>query len=77
MVYAMSMASILIKNIPPDLHARLRRAADRDRRSLNKEVITLLEAALDARPVELPPPIGARVPLSQEWLDRTIAEGRE
>jgi plasmid stability protein len=73
----MGMASILIKDIPTDLHERLREAAVRDHRSMSKEVIALLEAALVARPAELPPPIRAVFPLTQDWLEQAIAEGRE
>ena len=73
----MGMASILIKDIPADLHDRLRRAAVCDHRSLNREVIALLEAALAERPVELPPPIRGAVPLTPDWLERAIREGRE
>ena len=77
MVYTADMASILIKNIPAALHERLRDAAQRDHRSLNKEVIALLEAALAGRSASLPAPLGLPFPLTQEWLDRAIAEGRE
>ncbi len=70
------MASILIKDIPPDLHERLREAAGRDHRSLSKEVIALLEAALAAEPSELPPAIRASFPLNGDWLETAIAEGR-
>ena len=77
MVYDCGMPSILIKDIPADLHQRLRQAAARDHRSLNKEVIALLEAVLAERPPELPPPIELGFPLTQDWLDRAISEGRE
>ena len=70
------MASILIKDIPPDLHERLREAAGRDHRSLSKEVIALLEAALAAQPSELPPAIRASFPLNGDWLEKAISEGR-
>jgi plasmid stability protein len=40
------MSSVTIKNIPDELMARLRQQAAEDRRSLNKEVIHLVEAAL-------------------------------
>ena len=48
------MPSITIKNLPPDLHRRLRLRAERSGRSLNREIIAcLLEAAgaerVDAR----------------------------
>jgi len=71
------MPSILIKDIPADLHERLRQAALRDHRSLNKEVITLLEGALASRSVELPPPIQAAFGLTTDWLERAISEGRK
>lgn len=77
MVYAVSMASILIKDIPPDLHERLREAAVRDHRSLSKEVIALLEGALAERVPELPPPIELAFPLTGDWLERAISKGRE
>ena len=72
----MDMPSILIKDIPADLHERLREAATRDHRSMNKEVVALLEAALAERPAELPPPIRAAFPLTRDWLERAVAEGR-
>jgi plasmid stability protein len=72
----MGMASILIKDIPADLHERLREAAVRDHRSMTKEVIALLEAALATRPAELPPPIQAAFALTRDWLERAVAEGR-
>ena len=71
------MASILIKDIPPDLHERLREAAGRDHRSLSKEVVALLEAALAVGPSELPPAIRASFPLDGNWLETAIAEGRQ
>jgi hypothetical protein len=40
------MASVLIKNLPDSLHHQLKRRAERHHRSLNKEVIALIEAAL-------------------------------
>lgn len=43
------MAAITLKNLPEDLLQALRAAAERDRRSLNQEVIHLLEGALAER----------------------------
>ena len=40
------MASILIKNLPDALHQQLKRRAEKHHRSLNKEVIASIEAAL-------------------------------
>jgi hypothetical protein len=40
------MASLLIKNIPPRLHAQLKKRAAAHRRSLNSETILVLEEAI-------------------------------
>lgn len=76
-VYNSEMASILIKDIPLALHERLRQAAVRDHRSLNKEIVALLEAALDRPATALPAPLQAGFPLTEDWLDQAIAQGRE
>jgi plasmid stability protein len=44
-----SMSSITLKDVPDDLLARLRRAAARERRSLNQEALVLIEGGLAAR----------------------------
>lgn len=40
------MASLTLKNLPDGLLRALRRAADKDRRSVTQEIIHLLECAL-------------------------------
>jgi plasmid stability protein len=74
------MASLLIRDFPPELHLKLRQSAEKNRRSLTKEAIALLEMELQAgspaRP-ELPPPIDLGFPLTDEFLDRAKREGRE
>jgi plasmid stability protein len=77
MLYTSEMASILIKDVPVALHERLREAAARDHRSLNKEVIALLEAALDRAGATLPPPLRAGFRLNSDWLEQAVADGRE
>lgn len=42
------MATLTLKNIPDELHARLKESAERNRRSLNSEILVLLEAAFTA-----------------------------
>ncbi len=42
------MPSILLKNLPENLHRSLKARAARNHRSLNKEAIALLEAAIAA-----------------------------
>jgi plasmid stability protein len=77
MIYTSEMASILIKDVPLALHERLREAAARDHRSVNKEIIALLEVALDRSASVLPPPLQAGFRLNSDWLERAVAEGRE
>jgi plasmid stability protein len=49
------MASLTLKNLPDDLLRALRKAADKDRRSVTQEIIHLIESALGAR-AERPAP---------------------
>ena len=54
------MATLVIKNLPEELHAALKARAERHRRSLTKEAVTLIETALAVGPraaPALPPPI--------------------
>lgn len=73
------MAGLLIKNLPPELHQKLKESAARHHRSLNKEALTLLEEALakPRRARELPRPHEARIFLTQEILDKAKDSGRE
>lgn len=57
-----AMASITVKNIPDDLLERLRRAAARDNRSINRQIIEYLERQLRPRKLD---------------VDATLARARE
>ena len=46
------MLTLTLKNIPKPLHAKLKRSAERNRRSLNSEILARLEVALAAPTVE-------------------------
>jgi len=65
------MASALIKNLPDALHQQLKRRAEIHHRSLNKEVIALIEAALTNPQAEdaLEPVASLRDPRITELLD--------
>jgi len=75
------MSTLVIKNLPEELHARLKEQAQRHHRSVTKEVVSLIEAGLEVRrPVlELPPPLklksGYRPTI--EDIEAAIAEGQE
>ena len=47
------MATLTVKNIPDTLVKRLKRQADRQHRSLNREVIACLERATAAMPIDV------------------------
>jgi len=42
------MLNLTLKNIPKDLHAQLKESAERNRRSLNSEILTRLEIQFTA-----------------------------
>ena len=75
------MSTLVIKNLPDGLHARLKEQAARNRRSVTKEVVTLIEAGLGVgrAPAPLPPLIklraGRRTGIAD--LEAAIAEGQE
>lgn len=78
-------ATITLKNIPDDIYARLKEAADAHHRSLNSEVIACLESTLlparvsaqerIARARQLRQGIGPSK-FSASEIDKAIAQGR-
>ncbi|HWH80841.1 MAG TPA: Arc family DNA-binding protein [Burkholderiaceae bacterium] len=78
------MPTLVVKNLPEPLHERLKEQARQHHRSMNKEVVALIEQGLlaprstlaPARP--LPPlvrlPTG---PVTTEWIEAAITEGRD
>lgn len=73
------MKALLIKNIPPPLHDRLRQRAAAHHRSMNREVIAILEQELERpKPAEEPPPVvQLDRPVSGEWIVQIIRDGRD
>jgi hypothetical protein len=74
------MSTLVIKNLPDDLHARLRDQAERNRRSVTKEAVTLIERGL--APTRKAPALGPPIklkggPLTPEQIEAWIAEGRD
>lgn len=73
------MSDLLIRNLAPEVHDRLKLLAQRNRRSLSEEATHLLEEAIAAqRPLfaQPPKPFAGAVLLSDEWLDKVKSEGR-
>lgn len=74
----MPTSNILIKGVPPELKRRLREEADRNRRSVNQQILLILERATNPLPpIKLPRPIKPKRPFTHEWLMRAMREGRE
>ncbi|KAA3656618.1 MAG: Arc family DNA-binding protein [Chloroflexi bacterium] len=79
------MATVTIKNIPDDLYKKLKESAKANRRSINNEVILLIEQAFQTyrpRPEELEAEarklreLTAHYHLTNEELDQWKNEGR-
>lgn len=73
------MAALLIKDVPPALHIRLRQDAQKHHRSMTRHALAILESSLEPgqlRAADLPPPLKAKQKLSAAWLDRAKRAGR-
>ena len=74
------MGTLVIKNLPERLHDRLREQADRNRRSVTQEAISLLEAGITVPRIapSLPPPVKLKGgPLTADELASAIQAGRD
>ncbi|MGD8404056.1 MAG: Arc family DNA-binding protein [Anaerolineales bacterium] len=80
------MTSLTIKNIPPIIYERLKMQAENNRRSLNSEVITILERALSVQPIDVESTIErsrrlqeltASYTLTADEIEKMINEGHE
>lgn len=73
------MSTLVIKNLPDDLHDKLRAQAVRHHRSMTKEAVTLIEAGVAIRPANtnVPPPVkSAGGPLDWDEIEAAISDGR-
>ena len=72
------MPGFVIKDLPKDLHRKLKEQAARHRRSMTKEALALLEQGLGAAvQVKAAAPFKGRFALTDRFLDRARREGRE
>lgn len=73
------MPDILLKGVPDSLHRKLKEVAARNRRSMNRQAVVLIEGALRQvdSPVDLPRPLTGRFPLTAQFVERAKREGRE
>jgi len=76
------MASLMIRDLPPELHERLKDRAKANRRSLGKEALVILEEVLGNGdwPLSLEEIDRLRIrgarPLTQDLLDKAREAGR-
>ncbi len=47
------MVAITIKNIPAELYERVKESAKKNHRSINNELITILENSLNIQPIDI------------------------
>ena len=78
------MPTLVVKNLPEPLHVRLKAQAEQHHRSMTKEVIALVEQGLLAPHTTrsaaraLPPLVRLSTgPITTEWIEAAIAEGRD
>jgi len=72
----------MIRDIPPELHRRLKTEAKKARRSMSKEVICLIEEKFASGRgsdllKELPAPYKAKFPLTNRLISKWKREGLE
>lgn len=72
------MSAVVIRDLPPSLHQRLKQVAERHHRSMNREVIAILEKELAGRvQADVRRPIVPSKPLSAAWVRETTREMRD
>lgn len=80
------MTTITIKNLPPILYERLKMQAKINRRSINSEIILVLEQALSIPPIDVDATLErtrklreltADYVVSADEIEKMINEGRE
>lgn len=73
------MPNLLIRDLPEEVHRRLKERAAQNRRSMNQEVLLLLEEAVEWRENETPdPPVPFQgdFGIDDTWLDEAKRSGR-
>ena len=73
------MTDLIIRRVPTKLHSMLKERAARNRRSMNQELLALLEEALIGgrrAPAEPPEPFTGRFLIDDDWILAAREEGR-
>ncbi len=75
------MPALIVRDLSPRLHARLSQEARKNHRSMSKQVVSLLELALQPqvpflRVRDFPAPLKPAKPMSDAFIRRAIKAGR-
>lgn len=71
------MPALVIKDLPAEIHQRLKRDAARHHRSMTQEAIFILEQALHrVRPIPDVTPYKGVFPLTNDFINKAKREGR-
>jgi len=72
------MPALLVKNLPVDLHERLKRRALAHHRSMNREVLAILEKEIGSHITRnLPPPVGKMRNGDHVRIAKSIRDARD
>ena len=72
------MPAVVVRGLPPALHQRLKQEAERHHRSMNGEIIAILESQFQApMRMDLPPPVKGKVPVDGRWIAQAIRDARD
>lgn len=74
----LSIAAIVLKGVPEELHRHLKEEVGRNRRSMSQQLLIIMKRALTPLPPLKPiKPVVPNQPFTHEWTMRTMLEGRE
>ena len=79
------MTTFTVKNIPPNLYERLKKSAERNRRSINNEIIVSIEKSVQSQALDIDHVLASArklrsltkaVPITDDELMSAIEDGR-
>jgi len=71
------MPALVIKNLPAEIHRRLKEDAEQHHRSMTKHVVAILEETLGGgNNRSYPPPVKVAFPMTDKFLDKAKRWGR-
>ena len=72
------MSVVVVRDLPPVLHQRLKQEAERHHRSMNREIIAIIERELEEdQPAMLPALVKPLVPVSGRGIAAAIRAARD